>query len=57
MNRPGVAKTATTFKGSVVSGSYERRRLKFCVLLWDVVSCKGAVSANVPKVNLYSSSS
>ena len=49
--------TATTFMGSGVSESHERRRFQFCVSLRGVVSCKGAASSLVPRVSLSSSSS
>ena len=43
---PGVAETATTFMGSDVRGSHERR-FKFCVSLLGVVSRKRAASSLV----------
>ena len=57
MSGPEVAGAARTFMGIGVSGSHERRRLKFSVSLCGVVSCKGAASPLIFRVNLSSSSS
>ena len=50
-----VAETATTFMGSGLSASHERRRFKFFVSLRCVVSCKGAATSLVPTVSPSSS--